>query len=1487
MPNCRVEVRILPLQQLKKQPFGCFFRIKDKFGILPSYYFSMVPKSADQDKPKRSASRKKRLRLLRIGLLALLALEFSLYFGSNLFLGNLVRRKLQTTFNGVYALEFNRVHLSLLRRGIFLDGIVMKPINQEKAKANQPLFELTLDEIAFSGLWIWNQELHVREISLDRLNFHFLTSSFGSDSPHAIAGQSEVVLLEKELKKSLANLPFSGVKVRNMKIEHAQIFYLNFSSQPELLAKNASFKVLDMHWLPNQVWNTPFNARGFEFELEEVTFYLPDRIHRITSKNVLLSSLEGTIDLQEIKLAPDLSQPSSTYYSLDLEGLHVQHVNLNQAFRTSRLELEELVLNSPKIKVIQSSSTINSGSKVRDLSAFIREKLNQISIKELSIREASFLRKEKEDSLRNRIQLEQLDLNMVDFYLGGDSLRNQKHFFYGSDASLTIGLVELFMGDGIHVLKGQNFKASTFKNELTGTNLQLTPREMGRSQSATTTNYEMNLAQFTFDNVDLKKWYSQGDLDIETLVLRKPQLSIRETNTPVSNAQIVSSMALLSGLVNQLAIQSFQIEEGALIWKEESGVKSTDLDLGKFSLELEKFRLQSNSSLPFQEQFQFDEMLLTLYDYRLKLRDNLHEFLAQELTIDSRKELIAIEKLRIHPAKPVQVRKQLEALGKTSAVNFSIPYFRAYGIGLKEALFDQELHLNHLQMEEPTFYWETYRTKESKASENAMRSADDLKALLLGYFEEIQMDSVTISDAKVRYENKVKEAVTRFEEDQLNFKLKNFTLQKNVPIQENRALFSDEANLTFNSYTFSLAEGKYIVDTDYLNYNSRTQTLDFKNLRLLPGKVGEQHLALGFNFPKVALRGVNVEEFIFDNVLNLEKLDIDGGEIALGVDRQVRASNKSDLRTRNLALKRAVQQVHIDTISTSNATLLLNFIAKDQSKKALKTGFGFQITQFDLDSLGVRTQDLSKTYQDVNLGLSNFEFALPDSVHTLKFEAFGFGGNQDELVFSGFSIHPKNQMGKKGMPVMDGKIERVILKKNSVLDMLTSKKVDLSEVRIQKPNFSFYLDSLTSSFASRLGSFKKLPDGVIQEILVGDLILENGRFDFYSKGGVALSNLSFPKIDVRLEQLGIDLLKVESFPTWKELLTKTKSLSLENYQAYVQDSSYLLQVDSLWYLDQKFQVSGIHYAPVLGVYGYLNSLSNQGEAVKVQVKKLEIPGIEINKLTEAGIYKGEFLKIDGASFTLFRDKRKLIDPLIYKPLPQYLMEHSPINLNLASLQFKNSNLQYWEFGEKSTLPGSITFHNIQLDASPFYLRKKGEPYPVTSFRLGVSGQVGDSSQLNLTSQLFFEKGYPMDVEVNLAGFAFAEVKDLLSKTAFVRPIGGGVTQGSWKFRLDEEKAVGTMSLGYSDLKFQFLDSLTLGPGKGKLKFYTLLANLWANNSNPRVGSNSLRKTEIYRLRDPQRSVVNAWWKATYVGLKGAIGFGKAKTPKNLRKEDEN
>ncbi|MEP1956165.1 MAG: hypothetical protein ABJJ26_14595, partial [Algoriphagus sp.] len=71
---------------------------------------------------------------------------------------------------------------------------------------------------------------------------------------------------------------------------------------------------------------------------------------------------------------------------------------------------------------------------------------------------------------------------------------------------------------------------------------------------------------------------------------------------------------------------------------------------------------------------------------------------------------------------------------------------------------------------------------------------------------------------------------------------------------------------------------------------------------------------------------------------------------------------------------------------------------------------------------------------------------------------------------------------------------------------------------------------------------------------------------------------------------------------------------------------------------------------------------------------------------------------------------------------------------------------------------------------------------------------------------------------------------------------------------------------------------------GKLGFMTFLANTITKKSNPRKLFNKRVVSRVYFERDKSKFIFGGWWRATFSGLKGAVGLGQAKAPK--RKEEE-
>lgn len=1420
-------------------------------------------------------------------ILAILLLESIVYFGSNLFLAGIARQKLNESSEGVYEIGFNRFNLSLLRRGFFLDGIVMKPIHPENSKVDQSLFEFTLDEISFSGLWydFSDKEFSVSKIHLDNPNLELInrdSSKVKSNLDFDSTRVSAVKVLETEIRKSIKRLSLRGLYVHLIEIDHANFFFFNFLSQGELSAKNTSIRIFDLDWTTTEDWLTPFNAKGIDFDLEQATFPLPDGVHTLGSDKVHISSLGKTVEILGFSLTPNLAKESRAYYQLHLERLRLGNADLDKAFMTSELEADELIMDRPVIKVINADfakeDTIASG----DLNELIQGKLKSISIKELSINGAQFLKENRADSLKNRIQLEDLDFKMVGFYLGQDEARKNNQFFYGEDASMEINRSKLFLGDGIHILEGSKVSVSSFKDELVIRDLKVYPGNNLLGLSASGNLVTISLPELSLLDVDLKKLYQTDILEVDRLVIDQPDIEIIEQLTSERDSIQEPFSQVISGFLDGVAIRDFQVKDGKVFFKDNNGQRSNNVGFEKFSLKLDEFAVNPDPFLPIQEQFFVKDLFLSLNEYKLKLRDNLHLIFANQLTIDSKRKLLEVRGLSIKPENQNQIQTLLDAYGKTYAVEFSVPLFQAKGLDVKEAFFNQRLRIQEMLLPSPSFLISSYRSKEIKSLENTPTSSEEIRNLLLGYFDSIQIDSIDLSKAKIKYESFIENKRSRFEEDELSLNLKNFALGLQDTLGAEKTLFSDEVNLVFNNYSFTLAGGKYLAETDYLNYNSRTKTIDFEDLILTPASGVKSKLALALKLPKVRLQGVDIEEFIFESNLSLEKLEIEKGEVEFGIDREIESIRKT--RPSKVASgRKTLEELKIDTVSVLNSLLKLNYFGSNHSNQSIKTGFDLLISDFYLDTLGVEAEDVTGMYGSANLDLKDFVFALPDSVHTLRFSTLRFGDKIDELIFSDLSIVPKDYVGISGNPVVQAKIDQLAIRKNKIQEMFDSKRLDLSQVRLIRPVLDIYLDS------AGLASKKSVPmiqneDRFIQSIFLNEVSMENGDIQIHRKGEGPMSNLNFPKIDLRLADLGIEVLSQNQLPALADLVKKVTDFRLEGYQFFTSDSLYQAKLERVRFSESDLWLEGLSIRPVLGTYACLRKFPFQKDAVNATADRIQIRGIDPVSYFERGLVKADDVILEGVNLDLFRDKRIPMDSTAYKPMPQFLMEHARVNTDIFSVRVRDSRIRYFEFAKEGTMPGMISFDSVRMDMAPFFLRKEEDAYPVEKVRLGIQAKLLNKTPINVDGVLYFKEPFPMDLTFGSGGFDFVDVSDFLSKTVFVRAERGNSVGGEWEFRLDEEAAFGEMKFAYKDLRIAFLDSLTLESGKGKLRAYSIGANLLIKNANPRSSSSSIQKSQIYFKRDKRKFIFSAWWKATLSGLRSSVGLGRPKIPKEASKK---
>ena len=1447
-------------------------------------------------------AKKKIIRVVTIIFMMLLFLEFLVYFGSNIFLSKWAEKKINEATKDVYLIEFNRFNFSLLRCGVFLDGVVMTPIPGKIAPEDQTLFNFSLDQLAIRNLWYSFSEevLYVGKIEFDnpdvKLDLPENADSVAVDkSPIRKRGstdrkKSAVRELEEEIRKSISRLNFGAVFIREIEISHADVFFLDFLSQNSLKAKNTRLIVRDINWTTKEIWKTPFNARGFEFDLENVDFALPDGVHSIRAGKVYISSLDKRIDINEFKLTSDRSRESNSYYEVNLEELRVGNVDLNKAFMTSNVEIDELILDAPEFKVERKDKVEKDSPATGDLNELITGILKSIQIKELAINNGKFLKRDFIDSLKDRIDIQELDFKMVKFYLGEDESKKKNQFFYGEDASMEIRDASLFLADEVHVLKGVKVMVSSFKDEIQIQNFSIQPRGESILIKNSNSLIQLSLPEFSLEEVNLKKLYNEGVLEIGEMKLISPQIEYTELQKVDSNEEGSSIPDLMKGLLESVAIRKFDLQNGVVQFKNEAGVRSNDIGFERFSLLLENIFLKPGvSTKTFNEFLLADEIVLSLDKYRLKLKDNLHEFLADRVLIDSKNSLVEITGFVLRPENQGQILGTLDAYGKSSTINLEVPKFRAEGIDLNAAIVDKELIVNQILISNPELVLTTYRKGQYSGSPQAqLESSKEFEDLLTSYFSSIQIDSLNFSDGKIQYTNSSGEKDISFNEDKFSLILRGFFVKKDRVYTKKRTFFSEEIDLSLDNYSFSLAGGNYFVQTDGLTFNSLDKSLNIENLVLTPGPGVIGKIALSLTMPSVSLDGIDIETFLFDNELIMDQFNVIGGKIDLEINPEFKKSESSnkakESASARLAIRKTIETLKINQIKLGDSKLNINYRFGRKDVQSIQTNFDLLIKDLYFDSATNRgIENLSELYKGLNLSLQDFSFAMPDSIHTIRFSNLAFDNLVNETIFSGVQIVPKNKTGFPGSPIVEASIDQFAIHNNKLKEIQETGIFDLTQVRVTNPRVDIYLDSKKKEAGN---SAPKAPkeNAFVNSLLLQDVLIQNGKFEVHNKETGPIPQFDFQGVNFGVEDLNLDLLARGTKLDPKLLLEKDLNLSFTDYHIYTKDSLNKLSVKKITYLNQNIVLDKIKFGPTIGQYDYLRRIGYQSDAIEASVEKVMIEDIDIEAFLSDKKVRAHALKLDQLELGVFRDKRLPLKEGVVKLMPQEMMQNASGYLELDSVIINGGNVRYTEFGPKSMLPGSISLQDINVSIAPFYLVKEGNSYPVQSSFVSVTAKLMGEGDVSMNGEMFFEKPYPMDVNSEMKKFDLRLVNNLLSTGTFVRILDGRVTNGKWKFRLDEDEAIGDMDFLYEDLKIEFLDSLTLEKGKGKLNLYTFLANIVAKNSNPRSFVNNRVNSPIYMARDKSKFVFGAWWKATSSGIKGTVGLGKPKMPK--RREEE-
>ncbi len=252
----------------------------------------------------------------------------------------------------------------------------------------------------------------------------------------------------------------------------------------------------------------------------------------------------------------------------------------------------------------------------------------------------------------------------------------------------------------------------------------------------------------------------------------------------------------------------------------------------------------------------------------------------------------------------------------------------------------------------------------------------------------------------------------------------------------------------------------------------------------------------------------------------------------------------------------------------------------------------------------------------------------------------------------------------------------------------------------------------------------------------------------------------------------------------------------------------------------------------------------------------------------SGNLMSSWIEIGKMDMKVFRDKRKEIHH-VNQPVFQNLIYDYPGMIHIDSIGFVNGNVTYVEHAKEAYEQGIVSFNEINAKifklsndtiykTKSAYLELKADALLMGKGKMSIlyKGRIYDS--LNT----FSLDGTLSDLDAN-------ELNPILEKSAFVYATSGKIDSMNFRFKANDTKATGEMTILYHGMYVAIQNQYTADTTAFRESLISLFVNSKLLDSNPLPGK-TVREGTIDFKRDPERYLIHYCWRSLLSGFKSSF-----------------
>ncbi|MBL6448405.1 hypothetical protein JMN32_18980 [Fulvivirga sp. 29W222] len=652
---------------------------------------------------------------------------------------------------------------------------------------------------------------------------------------------------------------------------------------------------------------------------------------------------------------------------------------------------------------------------------------------------------------------------------------------------------------------------------------------------------------------------------------------------------------------------------------------------------------------------------------------------------------------------------QLDASDKDMSLFVAhVPRVDADIINLLEVVFKDRLSLKTIILQQPEVWIAQPRQDEENIG--LSKESGDIYKTVTQQIREFNLGSFGLSQAKISYKRDLMERSYDFVTGNISFLIRNFGWDSDS--NNDPKFHSDHISLLVKDQTFKLKDSVHLFSFDSVLLSTRESRIELTNVHLYPrndavrkGKDLDRN-AYSIGIPSLSLRGVDFNKAYMDNVLSINEIDIRSPNFAMDNFLTVAKNTPVDPSTEEL-VKIITQLFNIIEISNLNIDNGGIDVLRDRAFSSSR----FKANNIFAHVKNVRIDTLNYSaikYDSATVGLKNYYYSMPDSIHILKFGSLSFVTTDksniriDSLkVFDRLTLSEKIDHG--GVINIDAPQVRV--SGFEFENFIDNNQLVMNNVSIERPEIRFHMEDTAYSTSGEID----LPE------LVGAI------FDFLHTDSINLNDG-----EVSLMRKGAPFIEFHGLGTSVGEVVNGKGRSN-------------LYLDSL---QMKVSARSIVISPPESVKGRLTGVSLvQNDKTKLTIRRVEIEGNEDVPINAS--LAGVFVPLPGVSVFLnspssalnglrAREFKLLVD--------KSFLQKKPENDQSESFSFKRIHLGKGIINIVGNKAPVFTANVNYLKFREFLIHEDEKP-EVKGLELSLAGSslYGDGSVLTFSQLQLSEK----------------------------------------------------------------------------------------------------------------------------------------------------